>query len=568
MKELICVQYGCGFCTPQGWQNHDGSPTLRFERIPVPGKPYTRKATRFSLQRTLTTFGAALILLRLSPAPGICAETNISAAAYLASQPKPDFQPGYHLPHLTHWGGIPPFDARVELACNWGYAIQFSENAQLEQVSKQFQNTNSVESRVCVLAAGNPQQFPLEVILDRKFPEPVPDNFWIRDEQGRFTDGKNTWQDAAEKKFHKIVSPESPDEYWQKVAESYTEPLKLIHQHAPITIVLNGGEYGVGVPGFDIAAWDSDPRVHAARGSRSWFEYASERKAHYEEIIAKTIREALPDRELYIYYNTTSEGHRATGGEHWKKWSYDSAVIRNISDLPSFECYYQHFNTGWTGNNDALTQFLNSAGYHQGLGAPLSYNWVCGGWERGGKDDFSDIPHYLGFLKCLYTAGMVGGVACTFARPKGGLGTPFPADAPPQWLQQMMALSRVHAFFSHLEPFLRQGYLLPGPDRHKWSKDQPAYEFPTGDPDVRVLARKLRTGPHWLVTIWATVGDERQVQVEIPELGQLSLTARASGSVYHATKFDGKIQVMLLDKNGVLPTENMPAIELENVTSK
>jgi hypothetical protein len=192
----------------------------------------------------------------------------------------------------------------------------------------------------------------------------------------------------------------------------------------------------------------------------------------------------------------------------------------------------------------------------------LNYNWVCGGWTRGGKNDFSDIPHYMGFLKCLYTAGMIGGTAGYFTYPKGGFAVPFPADNPPQWLLQMIALSRVHALFSHIEPFLQQGYLLPGPLRHQWSKDQPAYEFPTGDPGIRVMARKLRTGPHWLVTIWATVGEDRQVEVEIPELGRLSLIARASGAVYHVTTSGGKITATLLDKDGVLPTGDLPIIEL------
>lgn len=41
------VQYGCGWSAPDGWHNFDGSPTLRFERIPVIGKLYTKNATRF-----------------------------------------------------------------------------------------------------------------------------------------------------------------------------------------------------------------------------------------------------------------------------------------------------------------------------------------------------------------------------------------------------------------------------------------------------------------------------------------------------------------------------------------
>jgi len=41
------LQYGCGWCTPEGWLNFDASPTLRFERLPVLGWLYTKNATRF-----------------------------------------------------------------------------------------------------------------------------------------------------------------------------------------------------------------------------------------------------------------------------------------------------------------------------------------------------------------------------------------------------------------------------------------------------------------------------------------------------------------------------------------
>src|ERR1700730_9758488 len=41
------VQYGCGNCAPETWLNFDCSPTLRFERLPIIGRLYTRNAHRF-----------------------------------------------------------------------------------------------------------------------------------------------------------------------------------------------------------------------------------------------------------------------------------------------------------------------------------------------------------------------------------------------------------------------------------------------------------------------------------------------------------------------------------------
>jgi hypothetical protein len=44
----LYVQYGCSFSAPEGWLNFDASPTLRFERIPLLGKLYTKNESRFS----------------------------------------------------------------------------------------------------------------------------------------------------------------------------------------------------------------------------------------------------------------------------------------------------------------------------------------------------------------------------------------------------------------------------------------------------------------------------------------------------------------------------------------
>lgn len=40
------VQYGCGWSAPIGWKNFDASPTLRFERLPLVGKLYTKNKSR------------------------------------------------------------------------------------------------------------------------------------------------------------------------------------------------------------------------------------------------------------------------------------------------------------------------------------------------------------------------------------------------------------------------------------------------------------------------------------------------------------------------------------------
>ena len=47
MTEKQYIQYGCGWCAPTEWRNFDASPTLRFERIPLLGRLYTKNQARF-----------------------------------------------------------------------------------------------------------------------------------------------------------------------------------------------------------------------------------------------------------------------------------------------------------------------------------------------------------------------------------------------------------------------------------------------------------------------------------------------------------------------------------------
>lgn len=47
MNESKYVQYGCGWTAPNQWRNFDASPTLRFERVFLIGRLYTKNKSRF-----------------------------------------------------------------------------------------------------------------------------------------------------------------------------------------------------------------------------------------------------------------------------------------------------------------------------------------------------------------------------------------------------------------------------------------------------------------------------------------------------------------------------------------
>jgi hypothetical protein len=450
----------------------------------------------------------------------VSAGKSIDPAQYLKQLPAPKFKRSHRLPPLTRFGWTLPFTTRVELAERWGYALEWGSYAG-GGVAQAIANPQSEESKVIALAASNPRRYPLAVILSRDLPS-TPESIWLHDVEGKLLDGKQTW------------SPEAPIAALKAAAQLRIEPLELIRKKAPIAVVLNGGEYGLGVLGAIQSSCERDPKVIAAKGNRDWFEYLSERKAYQESFIAKAVRQSIPDRRMYVYYPADSNPHRGRYGG-WQRWCYDYKNMRSISDLPSSSTYFKEYNTGWTGNMDILTEVLNSVGQQIKFGDPLSYNWVCNGWMRDNKTPlFGEIERYIGFLKCYYMAGNIGSIAGYFDLPTGGFEASFDAERPPNWLLQMVALSRVHALFSHLEDYLRQGDLLPGPMKHLWSKDTSAYEFPTKDPDLRVLVRKHRRQASWSIVAWAASGNSRQAIVEIPQLGRVDLIARPTGSVYTA----------------------------------
>jgi len=486
----------------------------------------------------------------------------VTPAQWLKAQPKPKFQKGYTLPPLTRYGWTLPLDARIELTENWGYALEYGGYVCGSQ--GKLADPNSIESKLVALAASDPKRYPLSVICCRTLPaaDSVPAETWAHDAEGKIFDAQARSMDGTEweKGMKSVYSPNAPDSVWEEAGRLRADPIRIIREKCPIAIVLNGGEYGLGVLGFAQKVWEKDPTILAAKGDKPWFDYISERKARSEMLIADAVKAVTPDRQLYIYYPTTGGTHRNKGGD-WRQWMYGYQWMKPVSDLASSEHYHRGFNSGWMGKDDILTQALNARGFEIFNGQPHCYDWLCAGWPfknglgSGGPDRYNDgglgdLERYAGFIKCMYVAGMLGGNAGYYAYPKGGFGATFPADKPPHWLQQMVVLSRMHALFSHLENYIRNGDFLPGPDMHRWSKDQPAYEFPTGSQGARVLARKLKNEQQWLIVAWAADGQEQAVSVEIPELGKVQLQALPNGAVYTAQIRDGKSELKLFDMGG------------------
>jgi len=478
------------------------------------------------------------------PAPAVKPTATSRPAAPAIEQLKaatqPVFRPGSSLIPLSIWGPELPLDVRIELADHWGYCLQFGRLR--PELVQALADPKSVTSQVCALAKADPGKYPLDVITApafsvRDYEKKLPDDAWTHDADGKLPEGKRIW------------SPEAPDAAFTTIADYEVNMLGEVLKRAPIAVLTNGGEYALSVLGHHLKYWQKDPKIVKARGERDWWEYISDRKAHQELIITRRLQELVPQRKLYIYYFTEAPSFRMRWGG-WKDWCWDYKHFRPASDMPNTSIYWRPGEECWTGKYDLLTHALNSTAQQIAANDKWSYNWMSPGWvvKEAKQPWMSDRARYLGYLKCYYTAGMIGGVAGYFAY-----------DSEDNWIWQLMELGQVQALFSHLDSFVRQSDLVPGPNKHVWSKDFPAYELPTGQENVRVLARKHQQRPEWLLTAWAADGKQRNVEVEVPTLGKVALDARGTGAVYHAILRDDQPILTLIDKDGDDPTWAMAA---------
>ena len=507
----------------------------------------------------LRRVGKRLVCFRLWAAlvlAGVCLHSArslaMTPAEWLRTQPRPNFREGHRLPRLTRFGGALPLDARKELAAHWNYTVEFGSVSGgacyiTEEVVAKLNDRRSDEAQMAAWALADPHTYPLSVICNRSLPARLPPETWTHDSAG------NVIQAEAGHEWHPgvntLFSPEAPDEVWQAAGDLRAGPLRaLVARGLPIAIVLNGGEYGIGLPGAMQKFWEQDPAIVAAKGERTWAEYGAQRKGRSEKIIAESMRAAVPKRGFYIYY-TAGGGTLRNKFPGVEDWSVDFDSIKDASDLPSNELYHHYFNDGFTGTFDMLTLALNAVAKEISAGRTHSYNWVSGGWTEPGKTpetptvagpaDQAPIPRWTGFLTCCFTAGMMGCNAGYYADPPGGYAAAFAAENPPHWLRQLSAVAHAQGRMSHVEDLLREGDLLPGPDRHRISRADPAYEFPTGDPTARVLVRRHNQRPEWLLTAWAAAGEAREVTVTVPDLGEVQLLAMPEAAVYRAVIEDG-----------------------------
>ena len=398
----------------------------------------------------------------------------IRPLGYLKAQAAPAFAAGHTLAPLTRYAySLYDYDAQKELAERWGYCLAMPGGYFGPEALERSRSSATAEGRIVALVNSDPKRYRLQVVTNRGWPESPPQDTWTRDASGTVLNAQAKSLDGTQWSpgMDAVISPLAPDAVWQECARLRAEPIAGLRKLCPIAIILNGGEYGLGVSGFAKAAWEQDPKIQQARGDTPWFDFISERKARSEMFITNALRAAVPDRQLYVYYCLSASGSRGRWWG-WTDWCYEIAAMKGIADIASDEHYLGHFNSGFTSTpeqlqqqGDILMQALNCRGRGLAVGLPLAYSWL---WAS--SNPAYDRPRWRGLLKMLYAIGLVGANVGNYNTvPAEEYAKPFPPDQPPYWLDEIMAASHVHALFSQVEGFIRTGELLPGPMMHAYS---------------------------------------------------------------------------------------------------
>lgn len=486
---------------------------------------------------TLIRILITALALGVSPARG--AEPEDFTAGWLRTQIPPRFRPGHTLPLLGQMHCVnPPVAVRAELARNWGFAVRL--------------NRPQGEPELIRLCKENPDVFrPAAMIgnlanLEGNTSIPWPEGTFLRKADGSLVEGRQ------------IFSPEMPDAAWQILVNDALGQIEGQLGGLPaasLATVENWTEHGINVPTNVKWYGQHDPRVVAAKGQRSWQDYVSQRKAYYEGKMRDAIKRRYPNA-LYTCYTYGGFAGKPDGD-----WAWDFHHLKAATDLPSPECYYNYFNSGFVGGKDMLTLRLYARRIELQEGCPHYLGWLCAGYQRKIADYqgdpaqgmYSDAARWMGYLKMSYLAGMLGGITTGEFGCEVRYG-PFDPAQPPKWLDQMLVVSHAHALFTWIEDDLRNSRLLSGPQPHAWSKEQPAYEFPSGHPNTRVLVRRVNAAERWLVGAWAADGVEREVTVTVPDLGEYRILARAAGTVHAVTLHAGQRTARWLDENAMQPS--------------
>ena len=513
---------------------------------------------------------------------------------YLQQQTKPVFRPNHTLPPLQCNGygsngtygnpGEPvrSYNNQLEMA-NWGYAFDFDGNIlnpeNFENNKAIIDNPLSDARKMIDLAKTNPNKYKLSGVIPAYgengrvpfTPAECPDCF-VHNAQGMvILDGGNK----------PVMNPLMSDESLLRIGKKLVIMYDYIKNITPFTNAVDYGETGPYLPLQGREYWLKDPKVVAESGFQpgavndyAWNIYYSKKWTKLMKGFWQKFPSVLTtDGFVNVYLN---DGGESRG--RFYSWNDYNTLFEYTKDLSKYANGQSYFNLQNTGYNptpngeyrpDILSTFLYKKSTELLVGQPYGVEWTNGACSTAE----TEYDRWTGFLKCLYVGGNLSGISGFFGDDWNAPGTPnyktlgmlyptsFERNNTPFYINQIMALSRVHAIFSWIEPFTRNSDLLVGNVRAIWGGNKnllAEFSNTANDKGARVMVRKLKNENKYLLTAWAMTGEDRIVEIEIPSLGKIKVNARKAGTIYHVDNTSGTPIFTVLDNDsmGIVTDQN------------
>ncbi len=503
--------------------------------------------------------------------PFLTLDANATAVDHLSKAPKPHFRATHTLPPLSMYGYLLARDSRIALAKDYGFGLH--ESLYIPEGLQQVAAAEPEKYKVTV--SFNPGQHD----RDENIQQVLSPAAWLRDAQG------NVLTQSKYGVTIPYLSPLAPDADFIALGKLDNEKLRAISDVHPISVIVNGGENDVidYFGGQDVLSRDPSIVAYLSENKVDARTLLAKNKIRAEKFIKQGALEGVrwAADPTYIFYTEDYGQERG----RWFGWpdyippyEFNAEAGFPVSDLPNGQSYHDEQNSGFSGANpgsggvpyDILTNALNGIAGNTKFGRKNSFMWISPGY---GGHHTSDIERLVGFWKTLYTAGVL---SVNMGEYDASPGPGAVGEKAPDTVKNAQMIGHVHALFSHLEGYLRQGDLLDDGRLHPFADTTerlPLYElkvenesvtldplppyFPTQCPTARVLARKVKDEDRWLMTAWANVGEDRLVNVTVPGLGRVTLNARKAGSVYLAKLVDGQPQLKLVDEDPMNPTARL-----------
>lgn len=465
-----------------------------------------------------------------------------NALEQLSHFPLPRFKPEHHLlpnflwmdPNFIGNNGLKKISRQealknsiaieYELASHWNYYLQVSPNTSTDNNS--YGKPGTFQNAWINLANEHPE-LPTSVIsfwigmrgnhvMSRK----LGDNCYLRDAQNNFI--TDIMDNNGVHRSGKLFSPGIPLDtiapdgvtqrhYLEKLFQYLKRPLNCINEEDEIFTV------------YDSSTLKRDPALVADKMKmkiNDWDIYQAEKRKHIE-ITYRDSFMSLPQMKNAIYSVYAIDGHSHYRNNYNVMRKINTPINGKYYSTPDFYPRYPWNWKKWSGPWHGLSWIFESRPHELAVGDSLYSPFVAPGWDNDPTKNICP-SQWLGLLKLLAMTGAEFFYTGFFNERQ-----PFPNSETYIW--QAVVPVYAQAITTRYENIFRYGEIF----------NSPAFQIPTGDDRIVVIAKKMKDKKLFAIT--GTIQNSSNKKDDAPKKAiakieldgmRLQFEVRRQGSVY------------------------------------